>query len=73
MQAQEQTMSEMRLTAREHEILVPLAQGLTNQSIAKLLCLSVKTVDTHVANLIKKTGVSNRTQLLAFAYEHHLL
>ncbi len=62
-----------RLTAREYEILVQLAQGLTNQGIAKNLCLAVKTVDTHVANLIKKTGVSNRTQLLAYAYEQGLL
>jgi DNA-binding NarL/FixJ family response regulator len=61
------------LTARELEILAHLGQGLTNQNIAKLLCLSVKTVDTHVANLIKKTGVRNRTQLLAYAYEHQLL
>jgi DNA-binding NarL/FixJ family response regulator len=61
------------LTAREMEILSHLGQGLTNQSIAKTLCLSVKTVDTHVANLIKKTGARNRTQLLAYAYEHQLL
>jgi DNA-binding NarL/FixJ family response regulator len=61
------------LTARELEILAHLGQGLTNQNIAKVLCLSVKTVDTHVANLIKKTGVRNRTQLLAYAYEHQLL
>jgi DNA-binding NarL/FixJ family response regulator len=64
---------ESPLTAREHEILVHLAQGLTNQSIAKNLNLSVKTVDTHVANLMKKTGVNNRTQLLAYAYEHGLI
>lgn len=62
-----------RLTAREHEILSHLAQGLTNQAIAQNLCLSVKTVDTHVANLMKKTGVNKRTQLLAYAYEHGLL
>ncbi|HEY9744884.1 MAG TPA: response regulator transcription factor [Oculatellaceae cyanobacterium] len=61
------------LTARELEILAHLGQGGTNQAIAKSLCLSVKTVDTHIANLIKKTGVKNRTQLLAYAYEHHLL
>lgn len=65
--------SETQLTARELEILSHLVQGTTNQAIAKALCLSVKTVDTHVANLIKKTGVRNRTQLLAYAYEHQLL
>jgi DNA-binding NarL/FixJ family response regulator len=60
-------------TAREQEILVQLAQGLSNQDIAKQLCLSVKTVDTHVANLMKKTGIHKRTQLLAYAYEHGLI
>ncbi len=64
---------ENQLTAREQEILAQVAQGLTNQGIAKNLCLSVKTVDTHVANLMKKTGVNKRTQLLAFAFEHGLL
>jgi DNA-binding NarL/FixJ family response regulator len=61
------------LTAREQEILIQLAQGHTNQGIAKALCVSVKTVDTHVANLMKKTGVNKRTQLLAYAYEHGLI
>jgi DNA-binding NarL/FixJ family response regulator len=64
---------ESLFTAREHEILAQLAQGLTNQGIAKNLCVSVKTVDTHVANLMKKTGVNKRTQLLAYAYEHGLI
>lgn len=64
---------EVRLTAREQEILLHVAQGLTNQQIARQLCLSVKTVDTHLANLMKKTGAGNRTQLLAYAYERGLL
>lgn len=60
-------------TAREQEILSHLAQGLSNQDIAKNLCLSVKTVDTHVANLMKKTGLNKRTQLLAYAFEQGLV
>jgi NarL family two-component system response regulator LiaR len=60
-------------TARELEILVQVAQGLTNQDIARNLCLSVKTVDTHVANLLKKSGQKKRTQLLNYAYEHGLI
>lgn len=71
--AVEANSKENQLTAREQEILGQLAQGLTNQGIAKNLCLSVKTVDTHVANLMKKTGVNKRTQLLAYAYEHGLI
>jgi DNA-binding NarL/FixJ family response regulator len=61
------------LTAREREILVMVAQGNTNSAIATHLFLSVKTVDSHVAKLIKKLAVSNRSQLTAFAYEHNLL
>lgn len=64
---------ESHFTARELEILGQVSQGLTNQAIAKNLCLSVKTVDTHVANLLKKTGLKKRTQLLAYAYDHGLL
>jgi DNA-binding NarL/FixJ family response regulator len=62
-----------QLTNREKEILLLVAQGNTNQVIANTLFLSVKTVDSHVANLIKKLGVSNRSQLTAFAYEQGLL
>jgi DNA-binding NarL/FixJ family response regulator len=64
---------EMRLTAREQEILLHVGQGLTNQEMARQLCLSVKTVDTHLANLMKKVGATNRTQLVAYAYERKLL
>lgn len=61
------------LTPREQEILAQLSQGFSNQEIGKNLCLSVKTVDTHIANIMKKTGLNRRTQLLAYAYENGLL
>jgi DNA-binding NarL/FixJ family response regulator len=61
------------LTPREQETLLHVAQGLTNRQIADTLVVSVKTVDSHVANLIKKLEVSNRSQLTAFAYDHGLL
>lgn len=60
-------------TARETEILQQLARGLGNRDIARNLSLSVKTVDTHLANLMKKTGVNKRTQLLVLAYERGYL
>jgi DNA-binding NarL/FixJ family response regulator len=63
----------LHLTEREQEMLLHVAKGLTNQEIARQLCLSVKTVDSHVASLIKKMNVSNRTQLLAQAYAQHLI
>jgi DNA-binding NarL/FixJ family response regulator len=61
------------LTPREQEILLHVARGGTNRDIAGELILSVKTVDSHVASLIRKTGVKNRAQLTALAYEHGLL
>ena len=65
--------SENKLTAREEEILVYVARGKTNKDVAESLIVSVKTIDSHVANLMKKLGVSNRAQLTAYAYEHGLL
>ncbi len=62
-----------KLTGREMEILLELAQGKTNQEISKSLFVAVKTVDTHVGNLIKKLQVKNRTQLISKAYEEGLL
>jgi len=64
---------EPKLTPREMEILLLVSKGLTNQAIAKDLFLSVKTVDTHVANLMKKLEVNKRTQLMAYAYEQGLI
>jgi len=58
------------LTAREHEILTLVASGLTNKQMAEQLYVSVKTVDNHVAKLMKKLGVNNRSQLTAKAYEN---
>lgn len=62
-----------RLTPREYEILLFVAQGMTNRDIADTLVLSVKTVDSHVAKLMKKIGANNRAQLTAYAYEQGFL
>ncbi|MEB3287521.1 MAG: response regulator transcription factor [Vampirovibrionales bacterium] len=61
------------LTPREQEILAEVAKGKTNLAIAETLCVSVKTVDTHVANLMKKLGVNRRTQLATLALEQGLI
>ena len=53
------------VTAREREIAVLLAQGLTNQEIARRLVLSPYTVQDHIKNLFEKTGVSSRQELVA--------
>jgi DNA-binding NarL/FixJ family response regulator len=51
------------VTAREYEVLTLISAGLTNREIAQRLFLSPRTVETHVANLVAKTGVSSRTEL----------
>jgi DNA-binding CsgD family transcriptional regulator len=58
------------ITAREAEVLELVAQGLTNAQVAERLFVSPRTVDTHVANLLTKTGTSARTQLRAWVREH---
>jgi two-component system, NarL family, response regulator NreC len=60
------------LTPREREILGLLALGLTNNEIAKKLYLSVRTVETHRANLQTKLRISRRSGLVAFAGEQGL-
>jgi DNA-binding NarL/FixJ family response regulator len=55
------------VTSREVDVLVLLGQGLTNTAIARKLVLSPRTIETHVANLVAKTGVANRAGLVALA------
>lgn len=50
------------LSEREMEVLKLAAKGLKNQDIADELCLSVRTVQTHLSNIFDKMGVSSRTE-----------
>ena len=61
------------LTPREKEVLKLVAEGHTSQEIAKLLCLSKKTVMCHRANIYKKFGTHNRTELVKYAIRHGLV
>ncbi|MBI5034040.1 MAG: response regulator transcription factor [Chloroflexi bacterium] len=63
----------MSLTPREIEVLRLIARGQTNRQIAKTLSLSIRTVDTHRANLMNKLLANNREDLIKYAIEHHLL
>jgi DNA-binding NarL/FixJ family response regulator len=53
-------------------VLAPLARGKTNAEIGQLLNLSEKTVGNYVSNILEKLGRNNRTELAAYAFEHHL-
>lgn len=61
------------LTEREREVLQLLASGKTYQEIADTLFISVKTVDFHRTNLMRKLNLANRTELIQFALKRNLL
>lgn len=61
------------LTAREREILTLLAKGYDNQRIADESFISLKTVKTHVSNILSKLEVSDRTQAVVYAFQHGLV
>ena len=58
------------LTAREHEIVVLIARGLSNRQIADELVISPATAARHVANILSKLGFTKRTQIASWAARH---
>ena len=58
-----------RLTTREREVLGLIALGHTNAEMAKLLFLSLRTVETHRANIHRKLGTDSRAELVRHALE----
>lgn len=61
------------LTQREREVLKLIAEGYKNKQIADYLCLSVKTVETHRANLMRKLDLHDVSALTTFAIEKGLI
>jgi DNA-binding CsgD family transcriptional regulator len=65
-----QARSASPLTAREHEIVVLIARGLSNRQIADELVISPATAARHVANILAKLGFTSRTQVASWAARH---
>ena len=60
------------LTPREKEVLRLLARGYTYREMAQRLFISVKTVETHVSNVLRKTQQANRHSLSRWVTDNHL-
>ena len=61
------------LSQREHEVLVKMAEGLSNQEIAKSLFLSESTIKSHVSSILFKLDAKRRTQAIQFAKERKIV
>ena len=64
---------EVPLTQRESEVLRQMALGLTNKEIAKMLGISYETVKEHVQHILRKVGVTDRTQAAVWAVRKNLV
>lgn len=69
----EQVLEKLNISKREHEILLLIAQGLSNQEIADKTFVSINTVKTHVSNLLLKLDAKRRAQAIQKARELHLV
>lgn len=61
------------LTDREHDVLLLLAQGMSNDDIAGELVVEVSTVKSHLARMLPKLGVRSRLQAVVWAYQNHIV
>jgi DNA-binding NarL/FixJ family response regulator len=73
-QTQETTLDRYEtLTDREREVLHLAAEGLTNTEIAARLSLSSRTVENHRANMMRKLGLHNQTELVRYAIKRGII
>jgi DNA-binding CsgD family transcriptional regulator len=63
-------LSRLGVTSREMDVYLLIGRGYSNSQIAEQLYISPKTVETHVASLVAKTGQRGRRELVAHAARH---
>lgn len=61
------------LSEREREVLRLVAQGMTNAQIGERLVISPHTANSHVRSILSKLGMTSRSAIIRFAFEHHLV
>jgi DNA-binding NarL/FixJ family response regulator len=61
------------LTPRESEVLQLIAEGNTNKQIAEILCISIKTVQAHRSNLMKKLDLHDKAELIKYAIQKKII
>jgi two-component system response regulator NreC len=71
--AERRRAEEDPLSDREREVLRLLALGHTNQEIAKMLYISVRTAETHRAHIMQKLGLASRAELVRYALDAGLI
>lgn len=64
-----QKMNSANLTNREKEVIIWLCEGMTNRQIAQELNITVRTIEFHVSNILRKLGVESRAQVILI-YQH---
>ncbi|WP_053361568.1 response regulator transcription factor [Bacillus sp. FJAT-27251] len=72
MRQKQNVLPHEELTEREMEVLLLMTEGKSNQEIADELFIALKTVKTHVSNILSKLQVQDRTQAVIYAFKHSL-
>ncbi|MFW5805787.1 MAG: response regulator [Bacteroidales bacterium] len=62
-----------KLTEREIDVLKKVAEGMSNGEIADRLCISIRTVETHKTNVLRKLNLNNTVELVKYAIQHNLI
>jgi DNA-binding NarL/FixJ family response regulator len=72
-EAQSSVSTHKTLTSREREVVQLLAEGKSSKEVAGTLDISVKTAETHRANIMRKLGTHSVSELVRFAVKHYMI